>query len=161
MDIQVASNFERYLFELQQRNSAALCKKMEALKNDGIFTITSDHLDNARTFFSSSSINEAETLREMGRVYSDTGNLIDPHTAVGTAAARKSPYKEIGPMVCLATAHPAKFSESVIKATGKKPSSPTRLLSALESKERYDTLECEISKIQSYIRQRSRRSPKT
>ena len=63
-------------------------------------------------------------------------------------------------MVCLATAHPAKFSESVMKATGKRPSIPDRLLSALESEERYDILECEILKIQSYIRQRSRRSHK-
>lgn len=160
MDIQVASNFERYLFELQGRDHDALCQNMEALKDDGKFTITSNHMGCARKFFSSSSIHEAETLGEMELVYSETGNLIDPHTAVGTAAARKSTYREIGPMVCLATAHPAKFSESVMKATGKRPSIPDRLLSALESKERYDILECEILKIQSYIRQRSRRSHK-
>ena len=160
MDIQIASNFERYLFDLQGRDDHALCKNMEALKNDGKFTITSGHMEHARAFFSSASIDEGETLREMERVYSETGHLIDPHTAVGTAAARKSSYRETGPTVCLATAHPAKFSESVKKATGKEPPSPDRLLSALESKERYDILECEKLKIQSYIRQRSRRSPR-
>ena len=157
MDIQVASNFERYLFELQGRDDGALCKQMETLKDNGRFIITPHHMGCAKQFFSSSSIDESETLQEMALVYGETGKLIDPHTAVGTAAARKSNYREIGPVVCLATAHPAKFSESVIKATGKKPLSPDRLLSALESKERYDILDCEILTIQSYIRERSRR----
>jgi threonine synthase len=157
MDIQVASNFERYLFELCDRNDILLTQHMLELKKQGKFSIDSDRLEEVKKIFSSTSVGERETLLEMERVYGETGLLIDPHTAIGIAAARTLDNEENGPVVCLATAHPAKFAASVKKATGQQPSTPDRLLSVLAMKEHYDIVECNLSQIQTYIRRRSRR----
>jgi len=157
MDIQVASNFERYLFELCDRNDVLLDRHMSALKTQGKFTIDTDRLKKAKKVFSSTSISEPATLHEMERVFGETGLLIDPHTAVGTAAARKLEGSENKPVVCLATADPSKFRASVEKATGQQPTIPDRLLSVLAMEEHYDILECDLSKIQTYIRRHSRR----
>ena len=157
MDIQVASNFERYLFELCDRNDALLGRHMSELERQGKFTIDTNRLKEAKKVFSSASISEPETLLEMERVFGETGFLIDPHTAVGTAAARKLDSMENRPVVCLATADPSKFRASVEKATGQQPTIPDRLLSILAMEEHYDILECDLSKIQTYIRRHSRR----
>ena len=157
MDIQIASNFERYLFDLYDQDDVLLGQHMSKLKEDGSLIIESGKLKEARKVFSSASITEQETLLEMESVYAETGVLIDPHTAVGTAAARTLDNAGNKPIVCLATADPAKFGSAVEKATGKHPTIPERLLSVLTMKEHYNTLQCNLSALQKYIRANSRR----
>ena len=157
MDIQVASNFERYLFDLNNRDDSLVKKQMQELKVHGEFSLGSEKLQKTRKDFISNSVNQQETLLEMERVYGDTGLLIDPHTAVGTSAARALNATRSNPVVCLATAHPAKFPATVAEATGQKPDAPDRLMSTLTKKERFKKMECNLSAIQSFIRQSSRR----
>ena len=156
MDIQVASNFERLLFEIYDRNGVEISRRMEALGSDGGFTIEAERLNKARTLFTGIAIDETLTLAEMGRVHAETGLLIDPHTAVGVAAARTFVTTENGPVISLATADPAKFPDSVERATGRRPKTPERLAEALVSDEHCDVLPRDLNTLQAYIRSRSR-----
>ena len=155
MDIQVASNFERLLFEIYDRNAAELSRRMEALDSDGGFTIEAERLKKAGTLFTGIAVDETLTLAEMGRVHAETGLLIDPHTAVGVAAARTFVTTENGPVISLATADPAKFPDSVERATGRRPKPPERLAEALVSDEHFDVLPRDLNVLQAYIRARS------
>ena len=126
MDIQVASNFERLLFEAKNRDAAVLRKTMEAFAANKGMKIDSQTLEAIRKDFISDAVSMEETLSEIARHYKETGALIDPHTAVGRAAAIR--LRETGALsgkiVTLSTAHPAKFPEAVEEATGETPALP-------------------------------------
>lgn len=156
MDIQVASNFERLLFDLYDRNGIQISRRMEALRVKGGFTVDPERVEAAQRLFTGVAIDEALTLSEMERVHAETGLLIDPHTAVGVAAARMSHSHDNGPVISLATAHPAKFPDSVERATGRRPKSPDHLAEALICDERYDVLGRDLNALQAYIRARAR-----
>ncbi|WP_411818446.1 threonine synthase [Hyphococcus sp. DH-69] len=126
MDIQVASNFERLLFEAKGRDHAALREMMEAFARDKGMKIDAQTLDAIRQDFVSCAVSETETLEEIARHEKATGALIDPHTAVGRSAAirlREEGHLK-GKTVTLSTAHPAKFPDAVKEATGKNPDLP-------------------------------------
>ena len=113
MDIQVASNFERYLYYLMGQDSDRLRAFMEAFAASGHAAV-----DQPPGFddFAATAVDVKDTLATIRRVYRDHGYVADPHTAVGLAAAER--FTGPGPMVCLATAHAAKFPESVNEAVG-------------------------------------------
>jgi threonine synthase len=113
MDIQVASNFERYLFYLMDQDSERLCAFMNAFAASGCAAL--DEVP-VRVDFSATSVDVEDTLATIRRVHRDHGYVADPHTAVGLAAAER--FAGDGPTVCLATAHPAKFPEAVSEAVG-------------------------------------------
>ena len=113
MDIQVASNFERYLYYLLGEDPAALRAFMQAFATDGRAALPKPP---GSGDFAATAIDVASTASTIGVVYREHGYVADPHTAVGIAAARR--YRFAGPTVCLATAHPAKFPEAVDEAVG-------------------------------------------
>jgi threonine synthase len=155
MDIQVSSNFERLLFETLGRNSAALRRLMNALKQSGSFTLPPQALAAIRESFAAGRADEAETSATMARVHKEAGYLLDPHSAVGVAVAEQL---ELGdaPVVCLATAHPAKFPAAVKAATGIEPPLPAWLSDLFSRPERYDVLANDLGAVEAYIRARSR-----
>lgn len=142
MDIQVSSNFERFLFDLLDRNGNAVQEKMDSLKTSGEFELSQDVLDKASHFIEAQRIDMEEMLACMKK-FDSQGITLDPHTAVGVAAAEKSSYSNV---VCLATAHPAKFSEAVEQGTGKSPKIPQSLQGILEKKSK--CLECSADPIE-------------
>ena len=128
MDIQVASNFERLLFDLYEGSSKPIRMLMQNLEKDGNFNLSPGVLNKLREHFNSGTSSEEETVKTMKQVLKDFGELICPHTAVGLAVANKVRKKnrQDTPMITLATAHPAKFSGSVVASTGIRPALPPR-----------------------------------
>jgi threonine synthase len=139
MDIQVSSNFERLLFQAYGRDAAAIRSLMSGLSQSGAFTIAPKELAAIREEFDSFAVNESETAKTIAQTLKATGELLDPHSATGFAAALHAKAGN-SPMVTLATAHPAKFPEAVEKAGGIRPQLPQRLSHLLNAKERFTIL---------------------
>lgn len=154
MDIQVSSNFERLLFEAYGRDAAAVKDLMSGLSQSGAFTIGSGALSFISTLFTSGRVDEAETMRTIRATIERTGELIDPHTAVGLAVAEREADGD-SPMVTLATAHPAKFPDAIEAATGIRPALPARLADLHERAERFDTLPNDVRAVEAHIMDRS------
>ncbi len=153
MDIQVSSNFERLLFDMYGRDSDAVRGLMDALNATGRFEISQAALDGVTDVFNAARVDEAQTLEMIGQVYRETGGyLIDPHTAVGVAAARRGLVDSDVPMVTLSTAHPAKFPEAVEQATGVRPKLPAHMEGLFEREEYYDVLPNDLGVVQEYVR---------
>jgi threonine synthase len=155
MDIQVSSNFERLLFEMNNRNGARTAEQLQHFRSSGTLEVEEA---NFRTWisatFSAERVDDEETLAEIGRVYRDSGMLIDPHTATGTVTARRS--RSDGATVCLATAHPAKFPDAVEKATGIRPELPPELGDLMERTERMSDLPADLAAVSDFVRGVSR-----
>ena len=150
MDIQVASNFERYLYYLYGCDSARTRKDFEDFAQKGKLSFDENMLHTIQTDFASKSVNEEETLDTIRSFYKEYNYLLDPHTAVGVKAAQECRSNNI-PVVCLATAHPAKFGDAVVKATGEAPELPPGL-QGLENKEsRCEVLSPDIKAVQEFI----------
>ena len=158
MDIQVSSNFERLLFELMDGDGHATAREMQQFKQTGAFQLSQGQLARARAGFDGFRLDDAGTLAEVARQYARTGMLIDPHSAIGLAAARERRSDARVPTVALATAHPAKFPDAVERATGQRPSLPERLADLYDRRERYTTLPNELAEVQAFVRGISRRS---
>jgi threonine synthase len=154
MDIEVASNFERLLFELHGRDGAMVRRLMEELQAKGRFQVDGACLAEARAIFGATRADDAAALAAIARVHAETGLLIDPHSAAGIVAAdalAQGPAAE-QPLVCLATAHPAKFPDAVERATGRRPALPAALADLLERPEQYDTLPNDLAAVRAYVR---------
>ncbi len=151
MDIQVSSNFERLLFEANSRDADRVTVQMDALPQSGSFTLSPAAHDYITSQFSAHRVDEAATLNEITRTFQETGMQIDPHTAVGRAAARLHQNDSKIPMVTLATAHPAKFPDPVEKATGIRPQLPSRYHDLLKSPERCTTLVNDLATVEAFI----------
>lgn len=160
MDIQVASNFERLLFELTGRDGARVRAMMGELSGNGGFSIYAPMLDAARRQFAAHRTDEAETIAAIRELYETTGLTIDPHTAVGVAAARRArAAREVAPetaLVTLATAHPAKFPDAVAEATGRRPELPARLANLFAREERCTVLPNDAASVAAFIAARAR-----
>ena len=117
MDIQVASNFERYLYYLFNQDTSRVSSAFVQLKSEGKISFSDAELQQVRNDFSSASVDREQTLETIARFKQETGYLLDPHTAVGVRAAQELIVNGT-PVVCLATAHPAKFGDAVVEATG-------------------------------------------
>ncbi len=150
MDIQVASNFERYLYYLWGEDPVRVREGMESFKSKGRLTFSREELEKVRRDFASRAVDQEETLKTIGTFYRETGYILDPHTAVGVTAGLAMREKGM-PMVCLATAHPAKFPEAVKRAIGKEPPKPVRI-AELEGKERrFQVLPARVEAVKEYI----------
>jgi threonine synthase len=154
MDIQVASNFERMLFECNNRNSVAVRAMMESLANTGSLRMHPAAHAVLRGIFSADRVLDSETVATMKIVHRQTGLQLDPHTAVGLTATRIA--SETEDVVTLATAHPAKFLEAVHIATGVKPELPEQLRWVLTAPERFDTLPNDLQALRRFIEQSTR-----
>ncbi len=151
MDIQVSSNFERLLFEVHGRDPYAVRRMMQSLSQSGAFSIADRELEQIRHEFLSGATDEAETAATIRETLAATGELLDPHTAVGYAVARKLEPSS-SPMVTLATAHPAKFPDAVEKASGVRPALPPRLGHLMTAPERFTVLPNDVAKVRGFIR---------
>ncbi|MFN0022569.1 MAG: threonine synthase [Parvularculaceae bacterium] len=153
MDIQVASNFERLLYEASGRDGVAI----DALMQRGSFEIPATWRAKINADFAAERSSEPEVLAMMRRRYEHDGLTIDPHTAVGLVAAEKlrASGRLTGKAVCLATAHPAKFPDAVEAATGARPSLPPRLALLMTDQERYDTAPADTGAIRAIIEAKS------
>jgi threonine synthase len=140
MDIQVSSNVERLLFELMDRDGAALTALMTGFRATGSFTVEAARLARARQLFHAARVDDEATTATIAETLRATGELIDPHTAVGVRAARACRGDARVPMVALATAHPAKFPDAVRAATGITPALPPHLAHLMSAPERVTVL---------------------
>jgi threonine synthase len=157
MDIQISSNFERLLFEAYGRDGAAIRRLMGSLSQSRAFLIDAEPLARIRAEFSAVAVDETAVADEMKRTYRETGFMLDPHTAVGTRAARPllEERPEV-PVIALATAHPAKFPDAVERATGLRPLLPPHLADLLDRPERFTVIPNEQGTIERFIRERAR-----
>jgi threonine synthase len=158
MDIQVSSNFERLLFDLSGRDGGALAGMMTEFETNKRLSIPADMLTSARDLFSSARIDADAMATTMRWAGDKAGQTIDPHTAIGLAAARDSDLGDVPPetpVVTLATAHPAKFREAVERATGSRPALPPRVAGLFDRQERYDMLPATLAAVKGYVLERS------
>ncbi len=156
MDIQISSNFERYLFEASGRDAAGVRGMMGALAQSGGFDLGPLH-DKAKSEFKAARASEKEVAEAIQRTYRDAGYLLDPHTACAVVAAEKAFGGSKGPaQVILSTAHPAKFPETIEVITGKRPALPERLSNLMSDHERTEVLPAELGAIERYIESVSR-----
>jgi threonine synthase len=151
MDIQISSNLERLLFDLFKRNGPKLAEAMNAFRKTGKFAAPKPGWPAVQKLFSAYKLDDAGTLKVMQDLYQRTGMQIDPHSAIGVAAAEAMRKDKSVPVVALATAHPAKFPDAVEKATGVRPALPAHLSNLLSRRERYDVLPKDLGKIQDYV----------
>jgi threonine synthase len=135
MDIQVASNFERALFEASGRDARWTRDQMAEFGANASLALSPPILAALRTRYAAARADDTETLAAIARVNRETGQLIDPHTGVAVAAAFNLKLGKKVPVVVLSTAHPAKFPAAVNQATGRIPEVPPRLKAALDGEE--------------------------
>ena len=151
MDISISSNFERLLFDLYDGDAAQINQMMTDFAQ-GDICLSDTALSRAQKLFTSARVSDEETCDEIRMMWERTGQLLDPHTAIGTRAARLCAREGEGPMVTLATAHPAKFPAAVARAdTGQEPVLPGHLADLFEREERFDTLDNDLGTVQAYM----------
>jgi threonine synthase len=151
MDIQVASNFERLLFEVLDRDGQAVRALMSSLAQSRQFSLAARALSRIRAVFSADRADEEETAATIRTVLRETGQLIDPHTAVGVAVAEKERRDRSVPMIILGTAHPAKFPDAVEAACGVRPRLPEWLTDLHRRPERITTLPVDPAAVERHI----------
>jgi len=152
MDIQVASNFERYLYYLYNQEPERVKQAFMFLDKKDVIIINEEEQARVKKDFVSASIDQATTITTIRDTYKETGYIIDPHTAVGVAAAeRLEADLQNGPTVCLATAHPAKFPDALSKAIGREPERPNSLKGIEDRSSRYKVLSAEVDAVKNYI----------
>jgi threonine synthase len=151
MDIMISSNFERLLFDLYDRDGQQIAKLMADAKN-GHMKLSDTALAKARALFSSYRCGDKGMVEVIRSTFEDSGYLLDPHTAIGLAAARKCSNNKSTPMITLATAHPAKFPDAVKQAGyPEDPALPQHMADLFEREERYTVLDNDNTVVQSFI----------
>jgi threonine synthase len=156
MDIQVSSNFERLLFELAGRSGKSVATMMRRFRKRGALTLSPPRHARLQKLFAAARAHDSDTIAMIRRMYAETGELIDPHTAVGLVAAAEQRGDAAIPMVTVSTAHPAKFPDAVEQATGVRPGLPPRLADLLQRPERLTVLPNDQRRIQDFILDRMR-----
>ena len=145
MDIQVSSNFERYLFEASGRDAALIRAKMGALRQEGRFDLGPLKAKMQRDF-AAVAASEKDVADAIGRLRDESAYLMDPHTACGVVAAERALGTGAGtPQVVLSTAHPAKFPDAIAAITGKRPALPERLSGLLTAHERFAIIDNDLA----------------
>jgi threonine synthase len=156
MDIQVASNFERILFDACGRDARAVRAFMAALAQSRRAVLPGNALANLRAIFSADRADEAETAAAIRTMLRETALCVDPHTAVAVAVAEKETRNPAVPMVMLATAHPAKFPQAVAAACGVEPALPDSLADLDARPERLMPLPADPAEVERHILSTSR-----
>lgn len=153
MDIQVSSNFERLLFDLGGRDGPALASQMKAFEDTRAMRLSNAQREGAASLFVGERVDQDAMALAMRWACEHAAEVIDPHTAVGLAAARR--HAGDVPMVTLATAHPAKFRDAVERATGVRPTLPARVGDLFDREERFDVLDGTYEAVSGYIAARA------
>jgi len=150
MDIQVSSNFERLLFELLNRDPVATAAAVRDFRATGRMPVSEAAWHRARETFRGFRLDDAGTAQEMRATYQAAGYLADPHTAIGLAAARALPCSHT-PAVVAGTAHPAKFPDTVERATGVRPALPPQLGDLFGREEHYLEMPNDLREVQTAV----------
>ncbi len=160
MDIQVSSNFERLLYEINERDTDKVKQQMKEFKNYGNFEITENQLEKINNLFSAYMISDEETLEIINKVYTDYNYILDPHSAIGYGAAQKALDNNIiskdMSVISLACAHPAKFPEIISKSINVMPKKPFHLENIMSSKEYFNIMDPSINDVQNFIKSNMR-----
>ncbi|HAC87455.1 MAG TPA: threonine synthase [Gammaproteobacteria bacterium] len=151
MDILVSSNFERYLFDLFDLDAADLSDFMSRFGNETL-SVTAQQWQRVKNCFDSASVDDDTTCAVIAEVFKESGKLLDPHTAVGVKAGRICSHDKKVPVITLATAHPAKFSEAIAAAGLAVPKLPEHLSDLFEREERYTVVPNEIIEVTNFIK---------
>ena len=154
MDIQISSNLERLLFETHGRDGQRIAEAMAEFRDTGSLTLDAPHRELLAELWRGVRGDDdapGGVVDTIAQVYESSNMLLDPHSAVGLSAAR-SVGAGGSPMVCLATAHPAKFPDAVEKATGVRPELPPRVGDLFDREERFAILANDLAAVQAYVR---------
>jgi threonine synthase len=152
MDIQVASNFERLLYDLNEGDDLQTIDAMKNIKEEEKHIINQEKLDKINVDFLSARMSEEEVLKTISKVYEKFKIVLDPHSAIGYGAFDKINLN--GNNIVLATAHPCKFPDAIKKAINLKEDLPKELMFVMEEKENYDILDNDVEKIKQHIKER-------
>ena len=147
MDIQISSNFERYLYYLMDEDPGQVRELMAGMARDGRLQINAEKRKQVVAVFSAVAVSEEETRQQIRDTYQQSGYILDPHTAVGVRAAKTFPGA-----VCLATAHPAKFGAAVTESIGLEADPPPSLQGLMEKETRCALLGAESAGIKAYMK---------
>ena len=150
MDIMVSSNFERLLFDVYGRDGAAISDLMAKFKTQPV-QLDKARWETVRELFDSYACDDEETCEMIARVATETGYLLDPHTAIGVAAGRECNRDASVPMIVLSTAHPVKFPEAVLKAGLESPQLPAHMADLFEREEKFTVLPNELATVQQFV----------
>lgn len=158
MDIQISSNFERYLCDLTERDHDGLAALMDGFARTKSFSVGDELMGRARREFIARRCSDLDTLATMKECYRATGILIDPHTAVAmNGAAGVMAEDPAVPMVIMACAHPAKFPQAVKEATGILPPPEPRLAGLMKKEERFTVLPHDLLAVRQFVRNNAAR----
>jgi len=158
MDIMVSSNFERLLFDLHGRNGKAVAELLDGFRASGKLSVEEERWAEARKLFDSLAVDDEQTCATIAQVFKETGEVLDPHTAIGVHAARECRRSLSIPMVTLGTAHPVKFPDAVEKAgIGQALALPAHLADLFERSERCTVLPNELKAVQAFVGQHGNR----
>jgi threonine synthase len=156
MDIQISSNFERYLFEASGRDAALIRQRMQALGKTRRFDL-GPLQDVLKNDFAASAASEEDVANAIRRLRAECGYLADPHTACGLVAAERALGSGDGtPQVVLSTAHPAKFPDAIAAITGERPALPERLADLLTAPERFTTIGNDLGEAERHVEELTR-----
>ncbi len=149
MDIQIASNFERYLYYFYNEDPVKTSEAMQTFIKEGKIIFSEEEIQKVKRDFLSRAVSQEETFETIRIFYEKTGYLLDPHTAVGVKAGLT--FKNELPMICLATAHPAKFPEAVSKAIGKDFKLPEEIEALKTKPQKFEILPADVKAVRSYL----------
>ena len=152
MDIQIASNFERLIYDLNDCDDDETRKIMHGIKEKGKYIISKDKMEKINKDFLSASMSEKEILKTIKEVHTKYDIVLDPHSAIGFGSLDKANLE--GNNIVLATAHPCKFPEAIDKSIGIKSELPDELKYVMSEKENYDIISNNLSKTQQYIKEK-------
>ena len=152
MDIQIASNFERLIYDLNDCDDAQTINAMKDIREKGKYIIDQERLNKINTDFLSSKMSEEEVLETIKKVYEKFDIVLDPHSAIGYGAFDKVNLS--GNNIVLATAHPCKFPDAIKNAINLKAELPKELMYIINEKENYDIIDNNIDKVKQHIKER-------
>ena len=152
MDIQIASNFERLIYDLNNFNDVETKNIMNKINKEGKYIIPKDNLDKISKDFLSDSMSEQEVMNIIKEVHVKHGIVLDPHSAIAFGAMKKFDLE--GSNVVLATAHPCKFPDAINQSINIKPKLPEELMYIMDENENYDIISNSLDKTKKYIKER-------
>ena len=152
MDIQIASNFERLIYDLNKGDDIQTINTMKEIKEKGKYIIDQKKLDEININFLSSRMSEDEVLKTIKSVYEKFNIVLDPHSAIGYGAFDKTNLS--GNNIVLATAHPCKFPDAIKNATNITAELPEELMFIINEKENYDIIDNNVDKVKQHIKER-------
>jgi threonine synthase len=151
MDIQVSSNFERLLFEVSGRDGAGLAAAMTAFRTTGNLPASPETWANTKSLIRAHRVSDDETRAMIAQVYRETGEMLDPHSAIAVAASRAKGRRDGTPRVALACAHPAKFPDVVEEVTGRYPILPAHMADLMTRPERETPIANDLAAVEAYV----------